>query len=141
MSGRSQTTGRAGGETHRSRWSFRRSPPCSRGSWGRNTRGCCARPEDSSSILASRTRSGGGVEGQSGATQNPRRLDHSLSQLLCKTFQRNLRFSACGKIQKDKKKKSHLGGAVVWKAVHSLCRGDVGTLRDKIWKLQRQETC
>lgn len=99
MSGRSQTTGTAGGETHRSRWTCRRIPPCSRGSWGRNTRGCCARPEDSSSILAARTRSGGGVEGQSGAKQNRRRLDDSLS-----TTRQNLRFSVCGKYRKKKKK-------------------------------------
>lgn len=141
MSGRSQTTGTAGGETHCGGRGFRWFPPCSRGSWGRNTRGCCARPEDSSSILAARTRSGGGVKGQSGAKQNRRRLDDSLSTTL-QNLRQNLRFSVCGKYRKKKReKKSHLGGSGVWKAVHSLCRGDVGTLRDKIWRFQRQETC
>lgn len=140
MSGRSQTTGTAGGETHRSCWTCRWIPPCSRGSWGRNTRGCCARPEDSSSILAARTRPGGGVEGQSGAKQNPRRLDYSSLNYSAKPSAKPAILSV-RKIQEKKKKKSHLGGSGVRKAVHSLCRGDVGTLGDKIWKFQRQETC
>lgn len=122
MSGRSQTTG---GEAHRSRWACPWIPPCSLGSWGRNTRGCCARPGASSSILAAHNRSGGGVKGQSGHTE-------SLSQLLCKTFRKSCDCQLCGR---------YLGGSGVWVAVHSLCRGDVRTLGDKIWKFQRQETC